>query len=47
MLKEAGLGVCVADGRDEAKNAADAVTEKGYKEGAVAEAIERFVLAKL
>ena len=47
MLKEAGLGVCVADGRDKAKNAADAVTEKGYKEGAVAEAIERFVLAKL
>ncbi len=44
MLKEAGLGVCVGDGRQEAKEAADQVTERGYRDGAVAEALERFVL---
>lgn len=44
MLKEAGLGVCVGDGREEVRQVADAVTERGYREGAVAEALERFVL---
>lgn len=46
MLKEAGLGVCVGDGRDEAKAAADVVMKQGYREGAVAVAIERYVLEK-
>lgn len=43
MLQQAGIGVCVASGREEIKAIADVVTDRGYKEGAVAEAIERFV----
>ena len=44
MLREAGLGVCVADGREEVRAMADVVTKRGYRDGAVAEALERYVL---
>jgi len=44
MLAAAGVGVAVANARDGAKKAANWVTERTNNEGAVAEAIERFVL---
>lgn len=43
MIELAGLGVCVANGRDEVKAMADHVTESNMDDG-VAVAVERFVL---
>lgn len=45
MIRTAGLGVAVANATDEAKAAADYVCEDTNDQGAVAEAIEKFVLA--
>lgn len=42
MLKVAGLGVCVGDGI--IKEYADYICENGYKDGAVKEVIEKFML---
>ena len=44
MIEAAGVGVAVANATDEAKAAADYVCEADNNAGAVAEAIERFVL---
>lgn len=44
MLKTAGLGVCVANGRDDVKQVADCVTAADNDAGAVGEVIERFIL---
>ena len=44
MLRAAGLGVAVANATDEAKEAAGYVCRQDNDSGAVAEAIERFVL---
>ncbi|MFK5676153.1 Cof-type HAD-IIB family hydrolase [Ligilactobacillus sp. LYQ60] len=44
MLKTAGLGVCVANGRDDVKQVADYVTMADNDAGAVGEVIERFIL---
>jgi hypothetical protein len=41
MLREAGLGVAVANARDELKAEADLVTERSAAEGGVAEAVRR------
>lgn len=43
MIKEAGLGVCVAGGSQDIKNLSDYVTTVDYDEGAVKEVIEKFV----
>ncbi len=45
MLEVAGLGVAVANARPTTKAVADIVTERTNNEGAVAEAIHRFVLS--
>ncbi len=42
MIEMAGLGVCVGDGI--VKECADYVCENGYRDGAVKEVIEKFVL---
>lgn len=42
MLEAAGLGVCVGDGI--VKDCADYICERGYKEGAVKEVIEKFMI---
>ena len=44
MLKAAGLGACVANGREDVKRLADYVTTADNDAGAVGEVIERFVL---
>ena len=44
MISAAGLGVAVANATSETRSAADYVCQKTNNEGAVAEAIERFVL---
>lgn len=44
MLKDTGLGVCVANGREDVKQIADYVTTADNDAGAVGEVIERFVL---
>ncbi len=44
MIKEAGLGACVASSAPEIKKEADYVCQKDFGEGAVAEVIEKFVL---
>lgn len=44
MIRDAGLGVAVSNASDEAKAVADYVCELDNNAGAVAEAIERFVL---
>lgn len=44
MIRAAGLGVAVANASDDARAAADYVCEADNNAGAVAEAIERFVL---
>jgi len=46
LLEQAGLGVAVANARDVAKKAARFVTRRTSAEGAVAEAVERWVLGK-
>lgn len=43
MIKEAGLGVCVAGGSDEIKEMSNYITTVDYDEGAVKEVIEKFV----
>ncbi len=43
MIKEAGLGVCVAGASDEIKSLSDYTTTLDYDEGAVREVIEKFV----
>ncbi len=47
LLVQAGLGVAVANARETAKAAARAVTRKTNNEGAIAEAVERWVLPGL
>ncbi|MCL2396468.1 MAG: Cof-type HAD-IIB family hydrolase [Defluviitaleaceae bacterium] len=44
MIKQAGLGVAVANAVDAAKEVADYVTARDCSNGAVAEVIEKFVL---
>ncbi len=44
MIKAAGVGVCVNNGREEAKAVADYITEIDNNNGAVAEAIRKFAL---
>lgn len=44
MIKAAGLGIAVENALPNVKAVADFVTEKDFSSGAVAEAIERFVL---
>ncbi|MCL2854072.1 MAG: Cof-type HAD-IIB family hydrolase [Defluviitaleaceae bacterium] len=44
MLETAGMGVAVANGVDAAKAIAGHVTQKNAEQGAVAEAIQKFVL---
>ncbi len=46
MIKEAGLGVCVAGGYDDIKSLAKYVTENDYDKGAVKEVIEKFILVE-
>ena len=44
MIKEAGLGVAVANAVDAAKEAADYITKNDCSNGAVAEVINKFIL---
>ena len=44
MIQEAGLGIAVKCAKDDIKAIADATTEKDFYEGAVAEAIEKYIL---
>ena len=44
MLEAAGLGVAVANARETTKAVADVITERTNNDGAVAEAVRRFVL---
>ncbi|MBN1441217.1 MAG: HAD-IIB family hydrolase, partial [Planctomycetes bacterium] len=44
MLEAAGIGVAVANAREETRRIADFVTESSNNDGAVAEAIRRFAL---
>ncbi len=44
MIQEAGVGIAVACASDEIKALADDVTVKDFYEGAVAEAIEKYIL---
>jgi Cof subfamily protein (haloacid dehalogenase superfamily) len=44
LLREAGLGVAVANAREGARRAARRITRRTNNEGAVAEAVERWVL---
>ena len=44
MIKTAGLGIAVQNALPDVKEAADVVTTKDFSQGAVSEAIERFVL---
>lgn len=44
MIKEAGLGVCVACGEDDIKALSDYVTKHDYDQGAVKEVIEKFIV---
>jgi hydroxymethylpyrimidine pyrophosphatase-like HAD family hydrolase len=45
MLEAAGWGVCMANGCDECKAVADAVTEHGVLEDGMGRYLERYVLA--
>jgi Cof subfamily protein (haloacid dehalogenase superfamily) len=42
MIEAAGLGIAVANARDELKSAADVVLQRSAEEGAIAELVERF-----
>jgi hydroxymethylpyrimidine pyrophosphatase-like HAD family hydrolase len=42
MIEAAGLGVAVANARDELKAAADVVLRRSAEDGAIAELVERF-----
>jgi len=44
MIKEAGLGVCMANGASEVKAAADYITKNDCNHSGVAEVIEKFIL---
>ena len=44
MLKAAGLGVCMINGNEEAKRAADYITKKNNNNGGIAEVINKFIL---
>lgn len=44
MIEQAGLGVCVANGKEFVKQAAGYITQVDNNHGAVAEAIEKFIL---
>ena len=44
MLEASGIGVAVANARETTKRVADFVTERSNNDGAVAEAVDRFVL---
>ncbi|WP_317855081.1 HAD family hydrolase [Chakrabartyella piscis] len=45
MIREAGLGVAVANAPKYIQDEADYVTENDYKHSAVAEVIEKFILS--
>jgi Cof subfamily protein (haloacid dehalogenase superfamily) len=47
MIRCAGLGIAVKNARDHIKEFADYVTEKDNNNGAIGEAIEKFMLNKL
>lgn len=44
MLKAAGLGVCMINGNEEAKRAADYITRNNNNNGGIAEVINQFIL---
>ena len=44
MIQQAGLGIAVKCAKDYIKELADDVTERDFYEGAVAEAIEKYIL---
>ncbi|MBQ3774407.1 MAG: HAD hydrolase family protein, partial [Pseudobutyrivibrio sp.] len=44
MIESAGIGVAVANARDELKSVADFVTENDNNHGAIAEVIHKFVI---
>lgn len=44
MLKAAGLGVCMINGNEEAKRAADYITRNNNNNGGIAEVIDKFIL---
>ncbi len=44
MIVAAGVGVCVSNGRDELKSVADYITTEDNNHGAIAEAINKFIL---
>lgn len=46
MLRVAGIGACMCNGTDQAKQAADYVTEADNNHSGVAEIIKRFILEK-
>lgn len=46
MIQTAGLGIAVKNANDEIKSIADYVTERDNNEGAVAEVIEKYILAE-
>lgn len=43
MIKEAGLGIAVANAREFLKKSADYVTEKDNNNGAIGEIIKKFI----
>lgn len=46
MLEMAGVGVCMANGSDDAKTAAQIVTEKGVEEDGWADFVEKHILSE-
>ena len=44
MIKAAGLGVCMINGNEEAKRAADYITRNNNNNGGIAEVINKFIL---
>ena len=47
MIEAAGIGVCMKNGQDTLKNAADYVTERTNNEGGIKEIIDKFILNSL
>lgn len=46
LIRQAGIGIAVANATEKCKSLADAITERTNNEGAVAEAVYRFVLER-
>lgn len=46
MIKEAGMGICVASAKQDIQDICDYVTQLDYDQGAVKEVIERFVFGE-